>query len=150
MRFLVASALAVCLACCAPRPAGDFQLVSRDEIPDGSTVVYVYRPSQLIGGTGCNMRLGDELMGALASGRYTVRFLEPGTTRFTTVGVSIALVTVNLHAGDECFIRQRWVLGPTGIEPRLDHMTRIKAIPELRSLIYVSSPTLLEEPAEDE
>ena len=143
---MTALGVVVGLASCAPRPAGDFELVGRQEIPDGTAVVYLYRPLSVLGGSGgCNITLGDEVIGALEAGRYTRRFLSPGKTRFEAAGGWVAFVTVNLQAGGEYFIRQRWLLGATGFEVRLDHMTRIRALPELETCSYVEAPTLLEE-----
>jgi hypothetical protein len=150
MGSLVICAVLLSLVSCAPTPVGDFRGVPADGIPDGSAVVYVYRPRQVVGGQGCNMQLGEELIGALSPGSYTHRFLQPGRTRFTTVGDPGAGVTVILDAGEEVFIRQRWVFGAAGLEPRLDHMTRVKAMPELQRCTFVESPEVLEEPDDEE
>jgi hypothetical protein len=137
----------VLLAACSPRGARDFVPPAGESTAADTATVYLYRRPGMLGGARCNTDLGDELLGALGPGRYTRRFVAPGTTRIVTRGGSVALLTVHLDAGEEVFVRQRWVLGPSGFEARLDHMPRIKALPEIARCSFVEHPPLIEEDA---
>ena len=47
---------------CVSEPAGEFPFLSRDDIPRGKAVVYVYRPPSMLGTVGvCNVNLDGEM-----------------------------------------------------------------------------------------
>jgi hypothetical protein len=147
---IVVFALALSQIACAPRRAGNFQLLDSDQVPEEKAIVYLYRAPSVLGTIDvCNVQIGDQTIGALDAGRYTHVFVEPGETRFESVGSFRAFVTVNTKAGVEYFIRQTWVFRGTGLQPRMENMTRIKALSEIAACFFVESPPMVEA-SEDE
>jgi len=155
-RCAIAAVLVTLAACAQPEGTG-FNDLALDEVPGGSVVVYVYRPpSVLTGSERCNMTIGDELIGALLPGQSTRVVVPAGTLRFATEGSSLAWVTARVEPASEVFIRQRWVFRLGGFQPRVDRMTRIKALAELERCVFVEEPEIFveegdeESPAEDQ
>jgi hypothetical protein len=145
-----AAVTAVLLVGCGRAPVGDYEPVKESDVPQGKAVVFIYRPPSLLGTLDvCNMEIGEEVIGGLDSGRYTHLFVEPGKIRFQTDGAFEAIVTVNVREGAPVFIRQTWGFGPSGLRPRLENMTRIKAEAELASCIFVEDPPMIPEPSSD-
>lgn len=147
--FAFAIALLTTQVSCTSEPTREFRFLTSDDIPRNKAVVYIYRPPSVFGTRGvCNMKLNSELIGALNAAQYTYLFVKPAKTRFETTGTFYAFVTVNLQAGGEYFIKQTWVLGPTGFRPQIENMTKIKAEIDLRKCTYVETPPILEEAEE--
>jgi hypothetical protein len=149
-RFFAAAILALVAVSCAPPPTGDFRFLESGDVPEGKAVVYLYRPPSLLGTIDvCNMEINGDVVGALDAAHYTHVFVDPGKTRFQTTGSFQAFVTVNLREGGEYFIRQTWVFHQTGLRPKLEHMTRIAAEPELVTCSLVEAPPIIDTPDEE-
>jgi hypothetical protein len=147
--WALAAALTTTLAACVQPAGSGFRPLPVDEVPKGSAVVHLYRARSLLGTVDlCNMTVGDELVGALEAGQYTRIVVPVGKTRFATAGPYLAYVTVNVSAGSEVFIRQRWVFRLDGFRPTVDRMTRIKAVAELERCVFVEELPIFEEPDE--
>jgi len=130
---------------CAPNQQGDFRSLSQEEMPEDKAVVYLYRPASAITSAGlCNLKLNDEVVGALNSGEYTVCFIAPGKTRVEAAKPYGAFVTVNVKENKQYFIRQKWALRPTGYNPVIEHMTDIRAQPEIGRCWFVKRPKVVD------
>jgi len=149
--YVVATIVAASAIGCVPQPSGDFRFVESGDVPDGKAVVYLYRPPSVLGTVDvCNMEINGEMIGALDAARYSQVFVEPGQTRFETTGDFRAFVTVNLEEDKEYFIRQTWLFHQTGLRPRLENMTRIKAETELATCTFVEAPPIIDPPDNEE
>lgn len=142
--ILVVLFLVGLLFSCSPEQQGDFQEVSKDEVPAGKAVVYLYRLPSITSVGLCNVELNDEVIGALHPGQYTVCFVSPGKTRIEAAEPYGAFVTVNVSANNRYFIRQKWVFSSTGFSPVLEHLTEIKALTEIGRCLFVKTPPMVD------
>jgi hypothetical protein len=146
---IAAVVMTTVVGCVQPTGAG-FRPLPVEDIPEGEAVVYLYRAHSVLGTVDrSNMLIGEEHVGALEVGQYTRVLVPAGRIRFATEGRYLAFVTANVEAGTEVFIRQRWVFRLGGFRPRVDRMTRIKAVNELGRCTYVEDPKLYVEEEED-
>ena len=129
---------------CSLEQQGDFQYVSRDKVPAGKAVIYLYRPPSIATAELCNVELNDEVVGALHPGQYTVCFVSPGKTRIEASKPYGSFVTVYVKTNKQYFIRQKWVFRSKGFIPVIEDMTEIKAQTEIARCFFVKAPPVVD------
>jgi len=77
-----------------------------DKIPDNSGLVYLYRPSSLMGGgVSYDVKTGDTVITTLRSGGYYPYFSAPGEKEFWAQTESKSSVTLDVKAGQTYYIK---------------------------------------------
>jgi hypothetical protein len=88
---------------CAPLgPA--FQKI--DKIPDGTGLVYIYRPSGFVGGgVSYDVKVGETVITTLHSGGYYPYYSKPGELELWARTEAKSAVTVDVRAGETHYVK---------------------------------------------
>ena len=91
-----------------------------DNIQDGKAVVYIYRPSSLVGGgVSYNVKVGETVITTLYNGGYYPYLVEPGETEFWAQTESKSSVTLDIKPGQTYYIKGTVGVGFIVGRPRL-------------------------------
>jgi hypothetical protein len=91
-----------------------------EEIPEGKGAVYVYRPSQFVGGgVAYTVHAGTTPIAKLHSGSYMVYFADPGELEIWGKTESRSSVTLTVKAGEVYYVKGTVGVGLLVGRPRL-------------------------------
>jgi len=77
-----------------------------DKVPEDRGLVYVYRPSGMMGGAvAYDVKVGDNVVTTLHSGGYFPYFSKPGEVEFWAKTESRSAVTIDVKSGQVYYIK---------------------------------------------
>lgn len=75
-------------------------------IPEGTGLVYIYRPSSFVGGgVAYDVKVGETVVTTLHNGGYYPYFVKPGEVEFWAKTESRSAVTLDVKAGEVYYVK---------------------------------------------
>jgi hypothetical protein len=110
-------------------------------VPDGKGVVYVYRPSSIIGGAvAYDVKVGETVVTTLHNGGYYPYVATPGEVEFWAKTESRSAVTLDVKAGEAYYIKGTVGVGFLMGRPHLMVVPATTAEPEIADCKLIPDP----------